>query len=59
MIHIYDEGDCVFVEMELDALYILEGSGITLADALRDLAIEIEDMERELGYEIEAIGNVW
>ena len=53
MIHIYDEGDCVFVEMEFDALYILEGSGITLADALRDLAIQIEDMEREFGYEIE------
>ena len=49
MIHIYDDGYCVFVEVEVSPLFILEGSGISLADALRDLAIQLDDYETEFG----------
>ena len=49
MIHIFYDHDCVFAEVEVSPLYVLEGSGLDLADALRDLANQIEDYEVEFG----------
>lgn len=45
------DNDCVFAEVALSPLLTLEGSGISLPDALRDLATQIEDEEKELGYD--------
>ena len=53
IIHVSDDGyNSVYVEVAVSPFSIIEGVGMTLSDALRDLAIEIEDFEDEVGYEV-------
>lgn len=62
MIHVYTSDDIVFLEYDPFSTPFampLIGEGNTFADALRDLAIQVEDYEKEYNVEIEAIGNVW
>ncbi len=52
LIHVTGEFDCVFAEAAVSPMTILEGSGICLSDALRDLAIQIDDFEDEMGVDV-------
>jgi len=53
IIHVNDDGGAyIFVEVAVNDFEIIEGLGDTLSDALRDLAINLEDYEDEVGYEV-------